>query len=95
MRLSGLGLRVLKALIIKNEAELRVSDTFIARVHADKDVLEHVELDKAETEWHKKAIQAEINELQAIIDEKQFSLEKEKRSRDKLQEEINGLKELL
>ena len=84
-----------KGALIEKEAELRLTETFLARVAANRDVLIHVELKEGATEWHKKATQAEIDELQAIIDEKKLSFEKAKKSRDRMQEDVKKMEELL
>ena len=85
----------IKESLIEKDANQKVAETYLIRVAANKDLLAHVELAKAETEWHKKATQAEINELQAIIDEKKLSFEKEKKARDRIQEDIGKMEELL
>jgi len=85
----------IKESLIEKDANQNVAETYLIRVAANKDLLAHVELAKAETEWHKKATQAEINELQAIIDEKKLSFEKEKKARDRIQEDIGKMEELL
>ncbi len=88
-------INIIKNSLVEKDANLRVSETYIGRVAANRDVLINVELRVAETEWHKKAIQAEIDELQAIIGEKMLSFENDKKARDKMQEDIQKMEDLL
>ena len=75
------------------DASLNVMEKYIARVIANKDLLINVDLEKAETEWHKKATQAEIEELQAIIEEQNLQLGTEKESKERMETELKELKE--
>jgi hypothetical protein len=79
----------------QKEAALKVSETYLARVSANIDLLTNIDLKEAETEWHKKAVQAEINELQAIIAEKEFHLKRDKEGLMQMKESIEKMQELL
>jgi hypothetical protein len=85
----------LKSTIREKETSLRVDETYLARVAANRDVLINVDLKEAETEWHKKAVQAEVDELQAIIEEKKIKFEKDKEAVVKLQEDLKKVGEML
>jgi hypothetical protein len=77
---------------LKN-ASLNVMEKSIAKVKADKDVLVNVELEAAETEWHRKAVQAEIEEIGAVIEEMTLRCEIEKEERSSLEERLRELEE--
>ena len=65
----------LKNQIKSKTLALKVMEKGIAKAGADKDVLENVDLPQAENEWHKKAINAQIEELEAILEEARLRLD--------------------
>lgn len=75
----------------QKKAGINVLEKYLSRASASKDLLVNVDLDKAETEWHKKAVQAEIEELAAVIEENELSLEFEKESLSKTEQELQEL----
>jgi hypothetical protein len=75
------------------EASIKVMKASLAKVAADKAVLENVSLEKAETEWHKKAVKAEIEELDAVYEEGELNVSNEVQSRDDMQNELKNLQE--
>lgn len=85
----------LKDSIKEKEASLKVDETYLTRVAANRDVLINVELAETTNEWQRKATQAEIDELQAIIDEKKIKLEKSKESLVNLQNDLKKVEEML
>jgi hypothetical protein len=85
----------LKKTLKQKEVSLKLTETYLARVAADKAVLVNVDLEKAETEWDKKAIQAEADEMQAILEGKQLEFEEEKKTVEPLQKELQKMQELL
>jgi len=81
----------LKHSLEQKDAALNVKDKYLARVAANKDVLLHNDLKEAKTEWHKKAIQAELDELDAILEEEKLNLQYEKESRENLHKQLTQL----
>ncbi|MFH1682934.1 MAG: hypothetical protein ABIA37_03995 [Candidatus Woesearchaeota archaeon] len=77
----------------QKKAELNVLEKYLGRVAANKNILINVDLKEAETEWHKKATQAEIEELEAVIEENEISLESEKENHIKMEKELQELLE--
>jgi hypothetical protein len=81
--------------IKRDELPYNLHIATIARMEADIDLLTNVDLKEAKTEWHKKVVQAEIDELQAVIDQKRIALEQQGADVKKLKEDLEKKKELL
>ena len=79
----------------KQQVSLRVEETYAARIAADMEVLLNVDLEKAETEWHRKIIQADIDEMKAIIAQKEFDIEKDRLHLARTQKSLQKTQDLL
>ena len=83
----------LKSQIKSKTLVLKVMEKSIAKAVAEKDVLVHVELSEAPTEWHKKAVKAQAEELEAIIEEAKLRLDQDKSDFDNMKERLKSLEE--
>jgi hypothetical protein len=81
----------LKKQLKHKEMSLNVAEKSLAKMSAEKDVLQNVDLGQAETEWHKKAIQAEIEELEAVLEEGRLRLDYEREAQHDMQKNLQDL----
>lgn len=72
---------------------LKVMEKGIAKAVADKDVLVNVGLPEAENEWHKKAVNAQIEEIEAILEEAQLRLDNDISEFEAMKEKLKSLEE--
>jgi len=81
-----------KSILLKQAANNMLEKT-IARMKAEKDLLENVGLKEETNEWKKKSIHAEIDSMSLDIEQMQNGFEKERGDLDRLRHELTGLKE--
>ena len=70
---------------------IKLNELSVAKFEAEKDVLVNVDLKDAPTEWHKKAIRAEVAELEAAIEQSKYSIEQEKEQLDDMKTQLADL----
>ena len=83
----------LKTQIKSKTLVLKVMERGIVKVVAEKDVLVNVDLSEAPTEWHKKAVKAQAEELEAIIEEAKLRLEADRSEFENMKERLKSLEE--
>jgi hypothetical protein len=88
-------IKSLKESLEETELTVDVANKYMARVAANRDVLINVDLKEAENEWHKKAIQAEIDEMQAIMAEKKYNLKGDLERIRQLNESLKKMQDML
>jgi hypothetical protein len=88
-------IKSLKESLEETELTVDVANKYLARVAANRDVLINIDLKEAENEWHRKAIQAEIDEVQAIMAEKKYNLKGDLERIRQLNESLQKMQDML
>ncbi len=70
---------------------IKIADLTIIKFEAEKDVLVNVDLKDAPSEWHKKAIRAEVAEMEAVIEQSRYELDQEKEQFENMKKQLAEL----
>jgi hypothetical protein len=81
----------LKKSIKSKNLSIKIAELTVVKFEAEKDVLVNVELKDAPTEWHKKAIRAEVAEIEAVIEQSKYSIEQEKEGSENMKTQLADL----
>jgi hypothetical protein len=80
-----------KSILLK-QAQIKVKQKTILRMDAQMDLLSNFSLGTANSEWEKRAIEAEIAETASIIEEMKIDLESSKKDLEKMESELDSLR---